>query len=506
METGTPMVSAPLVSGAGYSSVFSSSAVGKFPCSLFRRGREDQPFALEAWVLPTSVASEGVQQILSHKFQHDGLAIDGSVVSFGTSYVNTGSAICQYDIGECKSVHVIGKHSADQNELWVNGELVASVDITEDQKDDTYIDTDEYLYTGHTSSSQHIAVNGVAFYSSLSGDDIQKNYQAGIDFIGQDSVASQLGGVSLDLSSTSGSVFTEELWANREDFETGLKSDVEYTDEAIVPAYADGMSIPGFWATSVPLDIEDDTSIYGVSVSWSGVGVDVDVSLDGITWTPAVSGELVDVIPPGMDPAGKDLQIRVSFSGGLESDPARLERLSAIGFRDSDIENITAREIYVTHPAVVRADYEPNLYRDDNGINLHGGTLTIGPDETLDPDVARTLELWIKPLSDSVSVSVAGTVYRNGVEDSTLPVGQWSLLHYVSGVDIEDDIVITGDCILGQAALYPDSLTPEQVDFMWKSYIGATALRFNETTTIAASDDSNSVSTYEYDWAIDSAG
>lgn len=505
MDTGTPTRSAPLVTGAGYSSVFSSDAVAKFPCFLFKQGRESLPFALEAWVVRVGTGT-GRQAILSHAPGMDGITLSGNIVSFGTYYQETGSAVCEYDLGETRMFHVVGMHNADSNELWIDGQLVATVAISDDQKADSYITTGDYLHTGYTTSTQRIAVNGVAFYSVLSGDDVKKNYDAGIEFIGQNSVASQLEGVPLNLSSSSGSVFTEESWVDISDFEAGYRDGVEFTRESIVPSYLNGVSIPGVWMTSVPLDVEGDLSIYGVYLGWSGIDITVDVSLDGTSWAPARQGELVSVIPEGMNPTDKDLQIRVSFAGGLEDDPARLDSMVAIGFKDNTIDNITARDIYVTHPAVVRADHETNLYRDDNGVSLGGGTMTIGPDTTLDPDVVRTLELWIKPLGGLVSISVAGTRYRNGVLDGTLPIGEWSLVHFVSSSDVTENITISGNCIIGQASLYPDSLTAEQVDFIWRAYTGGTAIRFDDPTSVVMNDIGDSVATYEYDWAIDSAG
>lgn len=507
MASGVPTKSVPLVSGAEYSSVFKTGVVGRFTCNLFKQGREDKPFALEAWILPIPKTNVGVQKVLSHSNVDDGITINGKVIRFGTVYTNSGSAFCDYDLGEYKLAHVVGIHNQDQNQLWVNGELVAQVDLTEEQRGDTYNITDNtYLYAGTTSSTQEVAMNAVSFYPTISGDDIKRNYEAGINFIGQDRVTPQLGGVTLDLSADANSIFIEEDWTAKFEFERGLKDSVEYAEDQIEPSYVDGVSVPGTWTVSVPLDAQNDPSIYGVMVAWSSHNVSVDVSLDGAAWTPAVSGRLVSIIPNGYNPSGKDLQVRVSFAGGLAEDPSFLESLRVVGYRDNTIQNITARPLSATHPAVVRRDFEPNLYRDDNGVRLGGGTLTIGPDTSPEPEVARTVELWIKPLSGTPTISVGGTRYRNGVADFALPVGEWSLVHIVASADITSDITVSGDAIIGQATLYPDALTASDVDFIWRSYIGRTALRFEENTATVVSEDATPVVIYAHDWAIDSAG
>lgn len=507
MSAGVPTKSAPLVSGAEYSSVFKTGVTGKFACSLFQQGREERSFVLEAWILPIPKTTTGIQKILSHSNVDDGLTIDGKVVRFGTVYTNFGSAFCDYDLGEYKLAHVVGIHNQDQNQLWVNGQLVAQVDLTEEQKGDTFNITDnDFLYSGTTSSSQELAMNGVAFYPTLAGDDIVRNYEAGINFIGQDRVYPQLGGTPFDLSAANGAVFLEETWADKPDFERGLKYNVEFALDQIEPSYKDDISLEGYWTTAVPLDAQEDLSIYGVMVSWSGSGINTEVSLDGVTWTPAVSGELVSIIPNGFDPTDKDLRIRVNFEGGLPDDPSYLESLTVIGYRNNTIDTISARDVTVGHPAVIRGDFEPNLYRDDNGVSLHGATMTIGTDTSEEPEAMRTLELWIKPLAGSPTINIAGTKYRNGSADSTLPVGEWSLVHVVSATDITSTITVSGSAIIGQATLYPDALTPDDIDFIWKSYTGRTAIRLLDGTAVGVSESAAPVSIYAHDWAIDSAG
>lgn len=502
-----PATSVPLVAGAAYSSVFKSGVVGRFDCNVFKQELEDRPFVLEAWVLPIRKTNNNQQKILSHDNVMDGLTINGKVVRFGTTYTTFGDAYCDFDLGEYKLAHVVGVHNKDQNQLWVNGELVATVDLTEDQKGDTYnITNNNYLYSGTTTGDSELAVNAVAFYSSLSGDDIKRNYEAGIAFIGQDRVYPQFGGQPFDLAAANGSMFIEESWVDKPDFERGLKNNVEYAPDQIEPHYTNDLSVVGDWTTAIPLDGQGDTSIYGVMVEWSGFNVTVEVSLDGITWTPAVSGDLVSIIPNGYNPSGKDLQIRAKFASGIARGQAWLESLHVMGFRNNAIENITARPLTVTHPAVVRGDFEPNLYRDDNGVHLHGGTLTIGTDTSPTPDVARVLELWIKPVSGSVTISLAGTKYRNGVADTSLPVGEWSLVHIVAAADITSTVTVSGNAIVGQAALYPTALAASDIDFIWKSYTGRTAARFTDENTVGVTENATPATVYAHDWAIDSAG
>lgn len=449
----------------------------------------------------------GDQQILSHDTRFDGLSINGKIIRFGTEYLTSGSAFCSYDLGEYKLAHVVGIHNAESNQLYVNGELVATVQLTDAQKGDRYnIANNAYLYAGHSDAAQQVAMNAIAMYPTITSEDIKRNYEAGIGFIGQDRVYPQFGGIPFDLSAASGAVFIEETWVNKTDFERGLKTNVEYTPNQIEPHYVNDLSEAGSWTASIPLDAQDDTSIYGVMVEWTGDSVTVETSLDGVTWTAAVSGNLVTNIPNGFNPTGKDLQIRVKFASGLPLGQGYLESLHVIGFRNNNIENISARPVTVTYPAVVRGDYEPNLYRDDNGADLRGGTLTIGMDTSDVPDPVRTVEFWVKPVSGTVTITPAGTQYRNGVSDTSLPVGEWSLVHVVASADITSTITVSGDAIVGQATLYPDTLTAADIDFIWKSYTGRTSTRILDTSTVSVTEKATSAVIYAHDWAIDSAG
>jgi hypothetical protein len=507
-KTGTsnPTKSTALVSCAAYSSVFSSSSIGQFQMGLFTQGNETNSWAIEAWVLPIPKTTTGPQQILSHLNIFDGLSINGKVISFSTQYLTAPAATVTFDLQEYQMAHVVGTHTKDQNQLWVNNVMVASVNLTDAQKADQFVATDGYLYSGYTTSTQQIAMNGVAFYTAIDSDTINQNYLAGTRATPQAAVGPQLNGLCLNMSGDVGNIFASRVWQQRADWSLGLKNNVEYGDSQITPTYVAGVSVAGTWTTALPLDSQGDTSIYGVLVQWTGNSITVATSLDGTTWTTATSGQLISTITSGYNPTGKDLQIRVSFAGGLAADPANLDSLTVVGYRDNTFATHSTRPITVGYPAVLRSDFEPNLYRDDNGVNLHSQTLTIGVDTSTDPSVARTLEAWIKVISGSPTISVGGTLYRNGVADSTLPIGEWSCIHYVAAADIATSITIAGDCIVGQVTLYPTPLTAAQVAHLYGSYTGVPTFRIVDASIIAISEPVSPVSQYAHDWSISPAG
>ena len=512
-----PTTATALVSGAAYSTVFKSGSIGQFEFPLFEVDKEQETFVLEAWVLPIPKTTTGDQQILSHDGVYDGLVINGKTIKFITKYTSQPDSVCSYEMPEYMLAHVVGIHTFGKDELYVNNVLVDSSVITDEQKKAGYsVSGNGYLYCGASSSNQEIAVNGVAFYNSIDSNKINQNYAAGIMCVGQDNVAPQYKGQRFDLGGATTSLFFNKQWSTKEDWKDGLKTNVEYGSDSITP-YLDinDTSIAGSWIVNIDLEQQGDTSIYGVFLQWYGSGITVETSLDGASWVTATNGALVSSISNGYNPTGKDLQIRVSFAGGVLDDTANLQSLRAIGFKNNDIVSPTIRPVTITHPAIVREDHEPNLYRDDNGVVLNNGTLTIGTDSSPDPSVVRTVEVWIKPLSGTPTISgTYSTKYRNGAVDSSLPVGQWSCLHWVGSADITAAISISGQAIVGQVVLYPTALTASQVAHLYKSYVGTPAVRISDPSAIEITEpvmppptDSHPYvyKIYSHDWTIESS-
>lgn len=505
----------PVVAYAKHSMIHNVNYISRFEIELFRKGEEDRPFVLEAWVYPfvsSGEATPGEIEILSHIGSGDGLTVEGTVVKFSTKYENYGVAECTYDLQTQRAAHIVGIHNREQNQLWVDGELKSYVDITDEQRGDTYIDTyDDFLYCGNSEINEYssLAVNGIAFYHGITGEQIKQNYLMGRDVLSQSMVIPQYDGVTFSMAGVSGSIFIDKNWTGISDFNAGLKDNVEYSSERIEPTYIEGISVPGSWTVGVPLDLAFDASIYGVSVEWRGQDVTIDAMIGEETQYNVPSGTMIDIIPDGMDPTGIVLSLRVNFNGGLEEDPAYLDFLRIVGFRDKTFQNNASRDITVTTPAVLRQDYEPFLYRDDNGVYLNGATLVIGEDTSEDPPASKTLELWIRSISGSPSISLTGATnityyYNAGLTDDYIP-GAWNLIHITSDTDITE-IEIEGDCIVGQATLYPSTLSADDVSFIYESYTGRSVIGISDSATITVSEPDSPVSLYDHDWAITSAG
>lgn len=512
-----PLLSAPLVAGAINSKVFSSTRLARFACNLFKPGLEPRPFVLEAWIYPilkSTAPTTGPQQILSHDQIFDGLSINGTVVRFSTIYATSGEAYCEYDLQQYRAAHVVGIHTAEENQLWVNGEFVASVALTDEQLVDTYSVTDTaYLYSGYTTSSQNLAMNGVAFYTTLTAEQIAQNYVTGLAATEKDVVAEQYGGIEIGLYLDNADTFIDYSLDSKSDWESGLNGGVQYSSDRIVPTEFNGLSEAGDWRFSVPLDATGETSIYGVYAEWEGTGITVEHSLDGTNWSSVTNRRLCSLASGGYDPTGKELEFRVNFPGNIANDPAHLSRFRVVGIRTATLKNHTERPVTFTDASVPRHSRQFLEYRDDAGFWLagSGSELTIGADPTDDPDdVLQTLELWVNRRSGGIALSHAeGTVYINGASaagSTSLVIGEWSLIHYVFGSTVTDDITITGNARIGRAVIYPTSLTASEVESIYKYYTGRPVIQIIDSASVGVSEESVPVNIYDRDWSISSAG
>lgn len=453
---------AALVSGAANSLLLRSGARLQFNTTLFAQGAEHRSFGLEAWVLPIrrNNADYVEQQVLGHKDLLDGITIQGTIVRFTTQYTTAAPAVCSYDLKTIQKAHVVGVHTENSNNLYVNGVLVDTIGLTDEQKLDTFVYSDGALVSGGVSNTQEIAVNGIGLYDFISADKIKANYLAGSVVLPQEVVALSNNGQPLPMCRTAGSEFSTYTWEASQDFKLGLTQNTAISQDQVF-----GLDGGGDWYTVFPLS-SSPSLIYGVMLEWAGSGVTVSVSLDGSTWSAATSGLMVPVVTNNFDGTNQNLHIKVSIV-----EDGYLESLEAHGYSTGAIDSVYQRDISTTYPSVIREDYEPALYRDDNGIRLVNTTISVGPDTSEEAVQTQTVEFWIKS-NAAWNLSATGTQYINGVASSAMPVGEWCLVHVVKSAASNDVITLTADGIVGQMVVYGSALSASQISNIYKSYVG----------------------------------
>lgn len=506
INVGTATTAAPLIANTAFSQVFSNSNNAKFDSPVYAQGYESQAFSLEASLrVIDESGSTAVQKILSTTSNYDGLTVNGTVIGFSTKYTTAGECLASYDIQTKRNVHVVGVHTNDKNQLYVDGVLVAETLMTTAQKIDTYVTTDGKLYLGFSTSAQKVAINGLAIYSiPLNSTQIGVHFAAARRTVIAESVPQTFNGVRIPLNIDAASRFMQHYWSSETDWNSGTLTQTSIVNDQLVPQLVAGTSVAGNWQTMIPLDC-GKTSVYGVFLDWTGAGATVQISLDGTTWETVVRRAKTTTIPDAYNPTDKDLFIRVAFAGGVADDPAFMNNLKITGLTTGTIPILSTRPITFTSPAAPMNDYEQIEQRDDFGLKLAGGTLTLGVDTNAIN--INTINIWMKKMTSTTpTISVSGTTYKNGAAGGTLNQGEWVMYTIAASSAVTGAITISGDAQIGQIEIFDTVLSAQNVADLYTASIGVPVLAAPDADVLTITNPNPSTKIYDYTWAINPAG
>jgi hypothetical protein len=509
MNAGVPTNAAALVAGAAFSSIFSNSVVAKFDSVVYKPGYENLPFTLEASFRVIDETAGGEQKILSSSANYDGITVSGTIIKFSTKYLTAGVCAVSYDIQTKRNVHVVGVHTRDKNQLFIDGELVAETTITDAQKVDSFVAGDGKLWMGTSAAAQKVAVNGVAIYTTgLSDSIIKAHFNAARRTTLVETIAPTFSGVRFPMSLNLADTFVRMLWQEDEDWKIGTLNDVTLVNTQIVPQLAAGVSVPGDWQVALPLDQSGLTDVYGLSMQWDGAGVVISASLDGSTWETAVRGKKLTLIPDGFDPTDKDLFIKASFVGGITDDPSYLDNLFVVGFVTGAMPNIGGRDTTFTDPASPMTDGQPIHQRDDWGVILNGGSVVISADGSPSPQAMFSMNVWLKKLTATdPTFSISGTTnYKNGIAAGTMNQGEWVMWTMTKATELTGAITISGNVRIGHVELFDHQLTAQEVADLYSAETGVNVAKISDTDAITVTNPNPSTRIYDYTWAITGAG
>lgn len=504
---GTPSKHISLASGATWATVLENTITAEFDSPVFQAGSETKSFSLGAWVRVINQDSTAEQQILGNQNQMDGLTIKGTVVSFVTKYIGVPEARASYDLQHHRAVYVLGVHTKDKNSLYIDGELVSELTLSEDQQRSDFSGATSKLFSGGTSSSQRIAVNGIGVYpSALDSESIIRHFEAGRGLPSAADGVISAGGDSLPVSVSNSELILDAWWSTAEDWSMADHNDTAVFKDRLVPQFDGGVSLASEWLDVLSLASTGVTSIYGISMNWDGEGVRLSASIDGETWESVERGKKISLIPEGFDPTDKELYIRASFSGGFENDNAYLDNLNVIGTATPASPMLSGRTITLTG-ATQEREHPPLQLHENWGVEIDpGGSLVISSDTSEDSEPKRSIELWIKRKGETPTFSITGDTYINGTAGTELPQDQWVLMHIVSSTNITGDITITGPAQVGHIGLFSTPLSASQVDFQYKFYTGTNRFIAGDNSVIRVTDSPAPIKIYAHDWAIQASG
>jgi hypothetical protein len=505
---GTLTKTPSLVNGAAYAPLLSDASTADFSSNIFKQGNEDQAFTLAAWVRPTAIS--GTVQVLGNTARMDGLVINGNKIQFVIKFATGPDAVCSYELQGLGSIFAVGVYTHSKISLYINRELVDEVTITEDQKFAGFGATTNNLSSGDSTGSQSVSINGVAFYDhALTASSVIRQFFQGRNLPNANVVSNPLAGENVSLDFDYMDLGARLVWDTTEEWNTGYLIGITTLNDELVPQFVSDTSVAGQWSTSVSLDALESSTVYGVVVDWTGVGVTIETSLDGTTWTAATRGQKISNISEGTTSAGKVLQIRATFPGSILNDESYLSRLSVVVLNTGQSSYRNGRTVtyHLSNPNESTVPYEFNDVH--SAFIASGGSITISADASADNTPIKTVEVWVKPSSNySGSFGLANSaVYQNGQPGTTtLTAGQWVIYHVVLSSFITGGITIDIPGNVGRVVTYPTTLTAQNISDLYSSYFRSNPVRVGDSSTITITEPTTAADIYAYDWAITGAG
>lgn len=491
-----------LVSGATSSAVLNASTTANFSSDVFKVGQESRPFTIS--VVFRVVESNGQQQVLGHNGLYDGIVVNGTVASFLTKYSDDSECRTSFDIQIGQVIHAVGVHTESKNILYINGELVDETDVTESQKLLQYKSNNGMLYAGQTALTGKIAVNAFSLYSTaLKSSSVLNQYKSAINSVSEESVVSANGGSNLDLGYQRMEHFLQ-TWDSDADWNFGVSSNVIVKDGLLLPQFNSDTSNAGYWMDSFLFNTEQ-TSIYGVIPHWFGTGVTLEASLDGVDWEVMQRGKRLELIPSGFDQTNQNIQIRVSFAGGIVEDESYLESLTMVCLVSNVSSQVAGRTVTYTESNPLNVS---GYLRDDWGVTIEeGGSISVSPDAAAAS--SKTVELWVKRLPGTTTPAITGftsTSYVNGAPSAvTFNLGEWTLIHLTSATDI-GAFTISGPIQIGEVSMYSEQKNATQVQSIYSQYMMTNKLRVDDNTIVSVTESITGTKIYAHEWTIEAAG
>lgn len=492
-----------LVKGAERSLIISSTNKLTVDSPVLIQGKEYLPFAIETYVRP--VLQNGEQQIVGNDGVMDGITINGTVVSFVTKYTNTGEARASFDTVDPMNYGIVGVHSKMKNQLYINGEMVAEVDITDAQQADTYVSPGGTLTCGSGNGS--FMMNSLTLYDlELDDDAIATHYAHSQDTLGAEDVSISYKGALLEFS-TGGAIspFYTTEFSSTDEWNLGYKVDVTIHDGTLYPVSSQGVSIPGYWEVVLPLGTMEN-SIYAANLMWEGTGATVSTSLDGATYATAQKGKALSTLTKGMSPENQFLFVRVSFPGGLVADESYFDNMVFSVYGTGALPDFAGREITIDN-ATPEGDYDVIDMHGNWGIELENGTVTIKAPVADTAAYSKTIEVWVNPKTTVTdNLSGADVIYSNGGSVKALSPGEWQLRHYVFNNGFTGNITFSGTGQIGHIMIYPDAWSASVIKEIYDAYTGKPRVLVDVDEVFDIHEFDGLVDIYEYDWSIESAG
>lgn len=513
---------------------------------VFVQGKEYQPFSLEIWFKPGTFG--GKVSLLSHYNAGvvDGLYFDGDNIVFEVDYTTAASAKASWYVPDFTEVwHVVATYDAQRLQLYVNKVLVAETELTDAQKADTFASTSNVLNIGNSAVAGQVVIwDAPAIYNrTISQQEVEAHFDAGRDHAIGANAAAIYDGAYWYGTDGDRLVDLSQTWSTHTDFSLGDPLKVSTINDELRPMEDESLvSMAGDWIGSFGCDLLAST-LQGVKAEWNGDGAyTVTASLDGgTTWTSALTNG--SIIPGTLAWAPtQPLLIKVSFTGGLTSDPAVVRDIKLTTYTSTTINGSDNSRILTVNGAVSTSSErnEPIEYNDMAGFNFNGGYLTLAADANDQPQLTYGIGAWVKwsgtsgtseyvfgwNATDYNYITSEGTLTRVGTATEMFVNGQpvesfvmnkgvyyYVFVRVTAGINTDlnigadysgaNTVRFTGQ--IGFIDLYRTSLTNAQIAQLYSAFFGPTRGSVVENSVMAIAENNPVVKVNQGAWAVSSS-
>lgn len=538
----------PVVAGGIAGQLLSGSGFTVPITGLMSSGAQAKPFVYEFWMRPVSVAAGSMSLF---KRTTSGITVSGNTITLTLS-MSTTITMSWAGFKAGNSYHVVVAYDGAAAYMIVNGDMVATAEITQVNYDASFTDTGSTLSFSATGGFTAI-IDSVAIYNHpLTNSQIQAHYQYGTDYPDAVRISGFSDSHQFRIYGGNATIFNQLLSSEDADWALGTFSGaVTYLDDSLINTYSDTTSQyeTGTWIETLSIEAQAVT-LAGSRITWDSNKINSDLVVEVST----NGGGSFSTVTNGSSPigavslsSGLDIVVRVTMAAGATQ--TSLSRLNLTLYSAKDVYGTNGDiPIVISDPAsavLSEYDFEPTEFNNNSGVSLSSATnrLSIAADPAFGG--YRAMEFTIKFATATASKTIMASTGGSPPGITSNASGQWVGANltalYIDGVSVSPSSAVTVSagvwhhvvavfasaastfyfgnnaaqnaaypCQIGYLATYFTPLTTAQVGAIYNGWVGTAPVRVTDASIVTVAEHILAgglpVRAYAYNWAVSTGG
>lgn len=491
-----------LTRSASYSQAFDSVKIASIAVPDFMTtGTERASFSVTFTCRPATIPAGSSDYTLFTRDDNTWFFLfSQNKIQFTLSYSDLTLVTLLHDYQVEQKLDVALVFNSQQTQLWLNGEMVESVDLLDVNAAEVFASVSDNFNIYSTNSAYSILMNNLTFYKhALTGEEIN-DIKSFNNTTVPDDVAQSFAGEVIPLGYEQRRPYIEILWNTETEWNLGqFQQTCVDNDRLEAQKDSDGLTLSSSWMTAITFVLPVGTvpNFESSYMWWEGKNVIVEVSGDGISWLTVTRGQNLN---PTSTPVDQDsFQIRVSFAAGL--DEGFITSLLMRAFTGTSVQQtVDSRLITYTGDTVGFDKKSSDKFCDDNGVKIgSSSSLTIGV--LSGGENNKTLGTWVRPVGTSLTITgwSGSTSYVNGLAGSTLIANQWNLVHLTNVSGITGATVFGANQQIGEVSLFPTVLSAGDIASIHRAYTGIPIIRVDAADIVTSTESVSPSAIYSFD-------